>query len=79
MGNLAVIDITNLPPLAEESIFGGPSAFSRVLDWGRSIPDASGIVLFTEPGRPVPEGSMEISSAPSEVIYAPIRIIRREI
>jgi hypothetical protein len=79
MGNLAVIDITNLSPLADEPIFGGPSAFSRVLDWGRSIPDAAGIVLFAEPGRPVPEGSKEISSAPSEVIYAPIRIIRREI
>ena len=79
MGNLAVIDITNLSPLADESIFGGPSAFSRVMEWGRNIPDASGIVLLSEAGRPVPEGSKEISSAPSEVIYAPIRIIRREI
>ncbi|MCK5248948.1 MAG: spiro-SPASM protein [Spirochaetaceae bacterium] len=56
MGNLAIINITGLSPLAYQPVLGGRSAFERILEWGSSIPGASGIVFLAGPETPVPEG-----------------------
>lgn len=77
MRNLAIINIAGLSPLAYTPVFGGLSAFERVLEWAGSIPEASGVIFLAESETAVPEGTVEISSDQTESPYAPMRVIRR--
>ena len=48
MGNIAIINAVNLPPLALEAVFDGKSALERSINWARSIPDYSGLVFLAD-------------------------------
>ncbi len=65
MGNLAVIDIVSLSPLAREPVFGGPSALERTLKWASELPEWQGTVLLAGRADELPEGCQLISGQPS--------------
>ena len=69
MGNLAVINIAGLSPLAFRSVFGGASAFERVLGWAAKVPDVKGLTLLAGPGAEVPDAGGA---------GVPVHVIRRE-
>ena len=78
MGNLAVIDITGLSPLANQAVFGGLSAFERCLDWARNVPEWSGTVLLASPAERLPEGAVIVDSAGGNAPAADIRAIVKD-
>ncbi len=47
MGNIAFINISSLTSRAYKPILNGPSAFDRVVEWARKIPNYSGIVFIS--------------------------------
>jgi len=77
MGNLAVINIAGISPLAYQPVFGGPSAFERVVLWTSSIPEIAGLVLLADSEAEVPESAVKIQQASTDKPPAPMRVIRR--
>ncbi len=56
MGNLAVIDMVLLSPLAREPVFGGPPALERTLAWASELPEWQGTVLLASASDELPPG-----------------------
>jgi len=56
MGNLAIIYIAGLSEGIHEPMLGGASAFDRVLEWGRSVPESRGIRVLADASQNVPDG-----------------------
>lgn len=77
MSNLAVINIASNTPLSYQPVFGGLSAFERVILWASSIPEIAGIVLLSESETELPRKVIEIQRASENYPFASIRVIRR--
>jgi len=77
MSNLAVINIAGISSLAYESIFGGPSAFERVILWTDSIPQIAGVILLADNEAEIPKDAVEIQQESADKFSAPLGIIRR--
>ena len=77
MGNLAVVSIVNISPLSYQPVFGGPSAFERVILWTSSIPGIAGVVLLADNEAELPRNAVEIQKDSVEHPLVPMRVIRR--
>jgi len=77
VSNLAVVNMVNISPLAYQPVFGGPSAFERVILWTASIPEIAGVVLLAGSDTELPGNALEIQKASAAHSPAPMRVIRR--
>ncbi|VDA99129.1 hypothetical protein S1OALGB6SA_191 [Olavius algarvensis spirochete endosymbiont] len=77
MGNLAVVNIVNSSPLTYQPVFGGPSAFERVISWTRLIPEITGVVLLADREVELPGEAIEIQKDSVDHSLTSMRVIRK--